>query len=175
MAQNTNPVELKEHRDIYSYGCKPFKPSELINSIAVVNGKRSPEILDGSIEPLEQSANVESEVGLILVVDDQPTNRDVLERQLNFLGFECEMAIHGQDALKKWQSKHFDLVLTDCHMPVMDGYELALNIRNLEHQDKSLGHTPIVAITANALAEASDQCLSSGMDDYFAKPVELKT
>ncbi|WP_237363543.1 ATP-binding protein [Vibrio marisflavi] len=174
MTQNASPEESMQHTGLYPYACKPFKPSELINHIAIVTGKRTPEVLEDSNEQIEQTP-VGSEMGLILVVDDQPTNRDVMKRQLNFLGFECEMAVHGQDALTKWQSKHFDLILTDCHMPVMDGYELALSVRNAEHQDRSLGHTPIIAITANALADASDQCLSSGMDDYLAKPVELKT
>nr|WP_284676656.1 ATP-binding protein [Vibrio sinus] len=174
MTRNAVLEDFDAKDEILTVNCRPFKPSSLINSIAIANGKRSPEI---SEDLLEQDIEIDDacEGGLILVVDDQPTNRDVLKRQLNFLGFECEMAIHGQDALKQWKSKTFDLILTDCHMPVMDGYELAINVRSLEHENKSLGHTPIVAITANALADACEQCLSSGMDDYLAKPVELKT
>ncbi|MDN3685398.1 response regulator [Vibrio sinaloensis] len=116
----------------------------------------------------------ESEQGLILVVDDQSTNRDVISRQLDYLGYQCELAVHGQEALQKWKTGNFDLILTDCHMPVMDGYELSKQVRLCERQDKSLGHIPIVAITANALVEASEQCIAAGMDDYLTKPVELK-
>ena len=73
-----------------------------------------------------------------------------------------------------WQSGNFDLILTDCHMPVMDGYELTSQIRQMERDNKDLGHIPIIAITANAMKEASEQCMTCGMDDYLTKPVELK-
>ncbi|MGF1741653.1 ATP-binding protein [Vibrio profundum] len=160
---------------IHRLPCNPYKPSLLIQAIAVVTGRRSLEQLEyHENQPLDTNNQTGIKSGLILVVDDQPTNRDVMKRQLNYWGYDCEMAIHGQDALKLWQSKQFDLILTDCHMPVMDGYELAHNIRSQEHQEPQLGHIPIIAVTANALADAADQCLSSGMDDYLAKPVELK-
>lgn len=127
-------------------------------------------IVNESEQHIRQNKN-----GLILVVDDQPTNRDVIQRQLHHLGYQCELAVHGQEALHKWKHGRFDLILTDCHMPVMDGYELASQIRSIERQSPNMGHTPIVAITANAMVEASEQCFASGMDDYLTKPVELKT
>ncbi|USD35206.1 MULTISPECIES: ATP-binding protein [Vibrio] len=153
----------------------PFKPSELTTAIGVMRGLIS---CEKNIKQLENDTSKgipKSKTGIILVVDDQPTNRDVIQRQLSHLGYQCEMAVHGQEALHKWKHGQFDLILTDCHMPVMDGYELANQIRNIERQDKNRGHTPIVAITANAMVEASEQCIASGMDDYLTKPVELKT
>ncbi|EGA71151.1 histidine kinase [Vibrio sinaloensis DSM 21326] len=159
----------------YVMACSPLKPSELFTAIGVIRGKIScsyKEAIESS--PLDKQ-DQESEQGLILVVDDQSTNRDVISRQLDYLGYQCELAVHGQEALQKWKTGNFDLILTDCHMPVMDGYELSKQVRLCERQDKSLGHIPIVAITANALVEASEQCIAAGMDDYLTKPVELKT
>ncbi|NRB67764.1 MAG: response regulator [Vibrio sp.] len=159
----------------YVMPCNPFKPSELTTAIGVMRELISDEkniksIVNESEQYISQNKN-----GLILVVDDQPTNRDVIQRQLHHLGYQCELAVHGQEALHKWKHGRFDLILTDCHMPVMDGYELASQIRSIERQSPNMGHTPIVAITANAMVEASEQCFASGMDDYLTKPVELKT
>ncbi|MCG9579753.1 response regulator [Vibrio tubiashii] len=157
----------------YIMNCSPFKPSELTKAISVIKGHLSPDITH--IENTTDALIIdEPREELILVVDDQPTNRDVLKRQLSHLGYQCEIATQGQEALHMWQSGNFDLILTDCHMPVMDGYELTSQIRQMERDDKDLGHTPIIAITANAMKEASEQCMTCGMDDYLTKPVELK-
>jgi len=111
-----------------------------------------------------------SEGTLVLAVDDHPTNRALLRRQLGTLGYAAEMAENGIEALDKWKSGGFALVITDCHMPEMDGYELARTIRALEPGN---GRTPIVACTANALAGEAEKCFAAGMDGYLAKPVEL--
>jgi signal transduction histidine kinase/FixJ family two-component response regulator len=109
---------------------------------------------------------------LVLAVDDHPTNRALLKRQLGTLGYAAEMAENGAEALKMWKSGGFAMVLTDCHMPEMDGYELARTIRTLE-SGNGRGRIPIVACTANALAGEAENCLAAGMDDCLAKPVEL--
>lgn len=159
----------------YVMACSPLKPSELFKAIGVIRGKLSCGYKESVADPSLENRSKQKEQGLILVVDDQPTNRDVIGRQLDYLGYDCEIAIHGQEALQKWKEGSFDLILTDCHMPVMDGYELSKQVRAFERQNKSLGHIPIIAITANALVEASEQCIAAGMDDYLTKPVELKT
>lgn len=156
----------------YTVQCSPFKPSELINAIGILNGLISPVIKINEAPNLTSNKGVDQD-GLILVIDDQPTNRDVLQRQLTHLGYECEMAVHGQEALQMWKNGSYDLILTDCHMPVMDGYEFTKQVRQLERNEGSQGHIPIIAITANAMKESSQQCMSSGMDDYLTKPVEL--
>lgn len=158
----------------YVVNCSPFKPSLLTHAISVLRGFVSPDV--EQIEHKERAGSEpEQKHGLILVVDDQVTNRDVLQRQLTYLGYQCEMATQGQEALQMWQTGEFDLILTDCHMPVMDGYEFSKQVRKIENQDKARGHIPIIAITANAMVEASEQCMISGMDDYLTKPVELST
>ena len=110
---------------------------------------------------------------LVLLVDDHPTNRLLLMRQLKTLGFAVDAAENGVEALAKWQAARFGIVITDCHMPEMDGYELARNIRRIESTMGS-GRIPIIACTANALEGESQICFDAGMDDYVAKPVELK-
>ena len=109
---------------------------------------------------------------LILLAEDNETNQKVLLHQLGMLGFAAEVACDGQEALSMWRSGNYALLLTDCHMPNMDGYELARSIRREEEGDC---HIPIVAITADALKDTRQHCLASGMDDYLTKPVQLKS
>ncbi len=106
----------------------------------------------------------------VLLVDDNETNRKVIGRQLRMLGCEVVLAEDGEEALKIWRDCACDMVLTDCHMPVMNGYELAHAIRNEEAD----GRVPIVAITADALKGTAQKCYAAGMDDYLTKPVQLK-
>ncbi len=114
---------------------------------------------------------------LVLLVDDHPTNRLVIARQLALAGFASEPATDGVEALEMWRSGRHALLLSDVHMPRMDGYELARRIRAEEAaRAASTGHaarTPIVALTASALKGEAERCLAAGMDDYLAKPVSI--
>ena len=112
-------------------------------------------------------------LGRILVAEDNSTNQDVIQKQLEFLGFEVVMTNNGAEALKAYQTQDFVMVLTDCQMPVMDGYELTKNIRDIQAQKQS--YTPILAISANALIGEAERCKSLGMDDFITKPVEIST
>ena len=116
----------------------------------------------------------EKEGTLVLVVDDHPINRMLLMRQVAIVGYACESADDGRQALEMWRTGRFGLVITDCNMPEMDGYELARAIRAVE-QETGQKRTLIVACTANALKGEADKCFAAGMDDYIAKPVELDT
>ena len=117
-------------------------------------------------------AQAEEEGSLVLLVDDHPTNRMLLVRQVSMLGYAAESAENGAVALEMWRSGRYGLVITDCNMPEMDGYELTRCIRRLEAAQGSRP-TPIIACTANALRGEADVCLAAGMDDYLAKPIEL--
>jgi signal transduction histidine kinase/DNA-binding response OmpR family regulator/HPt (histidine-containing phosphotransfer) domain-containing protein len=109
---------------------------------------------------------------LILVAEDHPTNRQVIQRQLTLLGHVMETAEDGVQALELWRAGGHGLLLTDCQMPEMDGMELARSIRAAEAAGGS-PRLPIVAITANATENEAQLCLLSGMDDTLAKPVSL--
>ena len=106
------------------------------------------------------------------MVEDNEINGVVMLKQLEVLGYSAAIAHNGQEGLQKWQNGWFDLVLTDCHMPIMDGYEMVQILRRKE-AEKGLERTPIIAVTASALAGESDKCLAIGMDDYISKPVEM--
>lgn len=117
-------------------------------------------------------ASAQSEGTLVLLADDHPTNRSLLVRQINMLGYAAESAENGLEALDKWKSGRFSIVITDCNMPEMNGYELARRIRALESENGSK-RIPIIACTANALGGEAEICFAAGMDDYLAKPAEL--
>jgi signal transduction histidine kinase/DNA-binding response OmpR family regulator/HPt (histidine-containing phosphotransfer) domain-containing protein len=107
----------------------------------------------------------------ILLVEDNPVNLMVAQRLLQVLGYECETAGNGQVALEKMETGHYNLVLMDCQMPVLDGYTATRRWRELEDERKPEQRLPIVAMTANAMAGDRQKCLDAGMDDYLAKPV----
>ncbi|OYY61484.1 MAG: hypothetical protein B7Y50_04055, partial [Hydrogenophilales bacterium 28-61-11] len=108
---------------------------------------------------------------LILIAEDNETNQKVLLHQLGVLGYAAEIAGNGRIALEKWRGGRYGLLLTDCHMPEMDGYELSRAIRIAEGDGQ---HLPIVAVTADALKGTDKQCLEAGMDDYLSKPIQLE-
>jgi PAS domain S-box-containing protein len=108
---------------------------------------------------------------LILVAEDNETNQEVIREQLGLLGFTCDIAADGRKAFERWLSGDYGLVLSDIHMPHMDGYQLLLAIR--QEEVKSGHHTPIVALTANALKDESERCKALGMDGCITKPAQL--
>lgn len=111
-------------------------------------------------------------VPVALVVDDDPTNRKLMAIQLGLLGLHTECVENGELALARWRDGRFALVITDCHMPVMDGYEFARALRKIEASEKR-SRTPIFAWSANALAEEGERCLAADMDELLVKPVGL--
>jgi PAS domain S-box-containing protein len=110
--------------------------------------------------------------GKVLVVDDNPINVTLLVRQVEQLGHYAEGVEDGTSALTLWQQGKFDIVITDCHMPGMDGYSLSNEIRRIE-SEQGLPRIPIIACTANALSEENELCEKAGMDVVLVKPVNL--
>jgi signal transduction histidine kinase/DNA-binding response OmpR family regulator len=106
----------------------------------------------------------------VLVVDDNPINREVLVRQLATLGVVADSAIDGLAGLQAWQRGCYAIVFADVHMPQMDGLEMTTEIRRLETAE-GRPRTPIVAVTANAMAGEDERCRAAGMDGWLAKPV----
>ena len=155
----------------------PMLPTELHRALAVLSGRahetRQPSRDAQTIKlPTETKEHRQSK--RLLIVEDNEINRVVLIKQLEVLGYEPLVAKNGQDGFKTWQNGSFDVILSDCHMPIMDGFEMSQAIRRAE-LEQGLDRTPIIAITANALKGDADKCFASGMDDYIAKPVEICT
>jgi len=111
----------------------------------------------------------------VLVVDDHPVNREVLVRQLDLLGIAADSVNDGVEALEAWAAGRYNAVLADIHMPRMDGYELTRRIRQAEKAGERSGHTPVVAVTANALKGEEERCIDAGMDAYLVKPVKIES
>ncbi|MBL0210368.1 MAG: response regulator [Holophagaceae bacterium] len=126
----------------------------------------------GCFRPTPSVEEAVLERSLILLAEDHPTNRAVLTRQLNLAGFALEVAEDGLDAFERWKSGRHALVLTDLHMPRMDGYQLTEALRNWERAH-GLSRTPVIALTANVLQGEAERCLALDMDDYLTKPVSL--
>ncbi len=151
-------------------------PHRLVEAVAVAAGRQSPAVqhqehgLDAAAFETPRRAEALTQKRLILVVEDNETNRKVIERQLALLGLAADFASDGEAALRMWKSGDYAMVLTDLHMPKLDGYDLTAAIRRAEGKH----HTPIIAISANALAGEAERCHACGMDGYLSKPVPLQ-
>jgi CheY-like chemotaxis protein len=106
----------------------------------------------------------------ILLVEDNLVNQRITQRLLEKAGFQVGVAANGRLAVEAFQNSHYDLILMDCQMPEMDGYEATQAIRHIEGSQE---HIPIIAITAHAMEGDREKCLACGMDDYLSKPTAL--
>ena len=148
----------------------PMLPTEFVEGLnallhSVTEAAEETQKAEPAPKPVAKSAKV-------LLVEDNPTNQLVIKAQLTKLGHQVQVAPEGQQGFDAWESGGFDLVLADCHMPVMDGFEMTDAIRSVEKKGQ-LARTPIIAITANALSGEAERCKAAGMDDYLAKPVSI--
>jgi CheY-like chemotaxis protein/HPt (histidine-containing phosphotransfer) domain-containing protein len=107
---------------------------------------------------------------LVLVAEDNATNREIIGRQLEGIGILAEMAVDGEQALALWRLRRHPLVITDCHMPELDGFDLARAIRRQE--EDGIGRTILVAATASVAGDDIAACRAAKMDDWLAKPIE---
>jgi signal transduction histidine kinase/CheY-like chemotaxis protein len=155
-----------------AYLTKPVKSSNLFDSIATVVGEEKQtvrQVSPASLVTRHTLNEAERERLRILVVEDNAVNQKVAIRMLQKLGFRCDVAGNGLEAVDALKRCRYDLVFMDCQMPEMDGYEATQEIRKLEGKDH---HTPIVAMTAEALQGDREKCIAAGMDDYVAKPIQ---
>jgi CheY-like chemotaxis protein/HPt (histidine-containing phosphotransfer) domain-containing protein len=132
--------------------------------------EEAPANVASTATPVSVADYPQSASGLILIAEDNPTNSDVMLEQLRLLGYTADVAVDGAQALAKWKTKRYDMLLTDCQMPVMDGFALTAAIREQETPQTRI---PIIAVTANALQGEAQRCRDLGMDDYLTKPLRL--
>ncbi len=104
------------------------------------------------------------------MVEDNELNQRVMMHQLQACGYDADLAVNGRLGLERWRQGDYALIFSDLHMPEMDGYDLAREIRRAESGQR---HVPIVAFTANAFKDEIEHCFAAGMDDCLTKPVHL--
>ena len=165
-----------ESEGVLSLDGVPLHRRALLRALAQVAGRAEAEPAgerhEHSPAPLSVGA-ARSQDRLILVAEDEPVNQKVILRQLELLGHAAEVAADGAQALQMWRSGRFALLLSDLHMPNMDGYALTAAIR-CDEQQSGRKRAPIVALTANALAGEANAALAAGMDEYLTKPVLMQ-
>ncbi|OGL61400.1 MAG: hypothetical protein A3I72_01825 [Candidatus Tectomicrobia bacterium RIFCSPLOWO2_02_FULL_70_19] len=159
-------------------GASPMRRAAFVRAVAVACGRKSPEIEhpapEESLDPAREAPGIGEaarEGRLILFAEDHPTNRKVVLQQLERLGYAAEAVADGREAYAAWKTGRYALILTDIHMPNLDGLDLARAVRKEEAPGARI---PIVALTANALEGEAMRCFEAGMDDFMVKPVEMK-
>lgn len=149
---------------------KPVRQSQLYNSLLQLSQPGATVTAAADLDPKPEFTSLAGTS--VLLVDDSAVNREVSRRWLEKWDCEVVMAVNGREAFEAVHKKTFDLVLMDCQMPEMDGYEASRAIRTLR---PPLSEVPIIALTAHALEGDSERCLDAGMDAYLAKPIRPAT
>lgn len=144
---------------------KPVRRAPLLRNLCKAMGLCSEETA-AAARPAPQ---VTPSSARILLAEDNPINQKVAQLMLQRLGYQPQLAANGQEAVEAIRSGHFDVVLMDCQMPVMDGFDASRRIRELEAGTSR--HIPIIALTASAISGDEERCRAAGMDDYLTKPV----
>lgn len=160
---------------IRTYTSKPVRQSRLMDCLlSALNPAEDADPTAAADEPAQDTLTIRIAGGRVLLVEDNPVNREVALNMLQVLRCDAEIAVNGQEAVAKVREQHFDVVLMDCEMPVMDGYAATRAIRSWEAERGDGRHIPILALTAHALAEDRRRCLEVGMDDYLTKPFSMQ-
>ena len=172
IGRRKSDVDAFRTSGVSTFIIKPVRQSQLTAAVAGVV-ERGPE---PSADAFRQKRTDEmpvarvAQAGLsrILVVEDNVVNQKVALGQLRHLGYSAEVVGSGREAIEAVRAHTYDLILLDCQMPDIDGYEVAKRIRRLEDGRR---RTPIIAMTAHVLEDERDRCVKAGMDDYLTKPV----
>lgn len=152
-----------------AYFSKPIKPADLHECITLIKSKN--DYTGNQIITTHTLAENKKSKPEILLVEDNPLNQKVFGKTLSKHHFNFEIANNGHEAIQAFENKKFDLILMDCQMPVMDGFESTRQIRAIE-KNKNLTRTPIIACTANSFEKDQFNCAEAGMDGFLPKPVK---
>ncbi|MCP4133506.1 MAG: PAS domain S-box protein [bacterium] len=146
---------------------QPVNGSKILN--AIIGGQHGKIMTDETNREQHILADPRF-TGKTLVVEDNDINQKLISIMLEELGIEVEIANNGEEAVDKFRNNTYDLILMDVHMPVMDGIEATRQLLSMEKQEKRI-HTPIVALTADAISGDREKLINQGMDDYLSKPI----
>jgi len=169
-----------EAAGLFALLAKPVRRRALWRSIAAAAGRvelESGGLAPGGVEPVQTAwappsvAEAAAAGALVLVAEDNPTNRVVIRHLMERLGYAIDLVGNGVEAWERLQQGRYGLLLTDCHMPEMDGYDLTQRIRLAEPANGP--SLPIIALTADALSGTARRCRECGMDDFIAKPIDI--
>jgi len=155
--------------DVDVYIAKPVRQSALYDCLAGIMGGATQAPAGPPVAPAPAPAPLQRLRGNILLAEDNPVNQEVARRMLDSDGYRVTVANNGLEALDAFRGASFDLVLMDCQMPEMDGFEASRKIRERE-KETNAARVPIIALTANAMQQDRDECLNAGMDDHLSKP-----
>lgn len=159
-----------EHPNIVEVTCAPLSPDAFWGALAQARCEQFEQHTQDTSQGRDAGP---SRMGKVLLVEDNLTNQLVIKQQLERIGYETDVAPDGLQGFDMWRVGNYRLVLTDCHMPVADGFELTRLIRD-EEKRSGRDASIIVAITANAMKGEAEACKKAGMNDYLAKPVTLE-
>jgi two-component system, sensor histidine kinase and response regulator len=165
--------EAEESSGIAAFLTKPIRRARLRGALQVLaagSAEKDRTNVDEHGEMGQVRQPTASTQGRILVVDDNAVNQRLTRRVVEKLGYAVDVAANGTEAIAALERRPYRLVLMDCQMPTMDGYEATRRIRQAESGQR---RTPIIAMTANAMSGDREKCLAAGMDDYVSKPVKL--
>ena len=155
---------------VEGYLIKPIKRAELLREAARGNGREAGSGTD--VNAAQPAGGADSTQALrILLVEDNPDNRLLINAYVRNLPYEVVEAENGQIAVDKFRQEKFDLILMDVQMPIMDGHEATRTIRRIE-KERGLEPTPVIALTAHAIKEEIDKCLDAGCDMHLGKPIK---
>lgn len=155
--------------DVAAFLTKPLLSSQLFECLQTLNRQPVESPAELPTPGRGPRRHADGHVIRILLAEDNMVNQTVALRQLERLGYVVDSSSNGQEALDALTTTDYDVILMDCQMPVMDGYQATAEIRKREQGHK---HTIIIAMTAHALKEDREKCLAAGMDDYLSKPVK---
>ena len=166
IGRRKSDLEFFKSEDIDAFVMKPVRRAQLASAIARVARRPVQEI---SPQPAESSQQPQEK--RILVVEDNIINQKVAMGQLRVLGYDATVVASGTEAIEIVRSRSFDLILLDCQMPDIDGYDVARTIRSMEQKSRRV---PIIAMTAHTMDGEREKCLAAGMNDFLSKPVSMQ-
>ena len=166
IGRRKSDIDFFKAEGINTFVMKPVRRAQLASALAQVITIGERDAGEAGLPVLQEEAQRK-----ILIVEDNVINQKVALGQLKVLGYEAEVVSNGTDAIEAIRTRAYDLVLLDCQMPDIDGYDVARTIRKLGN---GMRRVPIVAMTAHTMDGEREKCLAAGMDDYLAKPVSTQ-